>query len=143
MVQSGAEASLACAPGVPTVEGMGGPWQIKYYVDENGREPFWRWVDDLPQAAGRVVVNEIRTRLAQLGPDICRDHWGRNLGGGLYELRIRRHQLLLRVFFGTAHGRVVVLLGGMNKGARPKRQDAAISVARSRLAAYRERTDEI
>ena len=142
-MQSGAEASLACVLGVPTVDGMGGPWQITYYVDENGREPFRRWVDGLPPSAARAVFDEIEIRLALDGPNVCRDHWGRSLGRGLYELRIRRDRLLVRVFFGTARGRVVIILGGLDKGRRPKHQRAAIEEARWRLADHRRRHNTV
>lgn len=142
-MHSGAEASLACASGVPTVEGMRGPWRIEYYVDEFGRAPFRRWVDGLPALQAQLVWKAVADELAMRGPDVCADHWGRNLGGGLYECRIRRQHVVLRVFFCTDHGRVVVLLGGFDKGSQPKRQGAAIAVARQRLADYRRRIDSL
>ena len=142
-MQSGVEASLACALGVLTVEGMGGTWRIEYYVDEFGRAPFRRWVDGLPALQARLVWKAVADELTMRGPDVCADHWGRNLGGGLYECRIRRQHVVLRVFFCTNHGRVVVLLGGFDKGSQPKRQAAAIAVARQRLADYRRRIDSL
>jgi len=142
-VQSGAETSLACAPGVPTVEGMGGPWQIEYYVDEYGREPFRRWINSLPPGQADVVLEAVVDQLAVRGPNVCFDHWGRNLGGGLYECRIRRQHITLRVFFCTDRGRVIVLLGGFDKGHQPKRQSTAITVARRHLAHYRRQTESI
>lgn len=142
-MQSGARASLARAPGVPTVAGMGGPWRIEYYVDECGRAPFRRWVNSLPPGQAGVVLEVVVDQLAVRGPNVCLDHWGRNLGGGLYECRIRRQHLILRVFFCTDRGRVIVLLGGFDKGQQPKRQSAAITVARRHLAQYRRQTESI
>ena len=139
MVQSGAETSLACATGVPTVVGMGGPWRIEYYADEFGRAPFRRWFEHQSDAARDVVSWAIERRLAIYGVDVCSDHWGRNLGGGLYELRVRRRALLLRVFFAVEQDRVVLLLGGYDKGAQPKRQSAEIARARRCLAEHRRR----
>lgn len=140
-MQSGAEASLACAPCVPTVDGMGGPWRIEYYVDEFGRAPFRRWFEDQSDDARDVVAWAIERRLAVYGVDVCSDHWGRNLGGGLYELRARRRGLLLRVFFAVERDRVVLLLGGYDKGAQPKRQRAEIAQARRCLADHRRRRE--
>ncbi|MGI9117127.1 MAG: type II toxin-antitoxin system RelE/ParE family toxin [Gaiellales bacterium] len=122
---------------------MPAPWLVQYYVDLDGGNPFRRWADGLPQEVAVFVIAEVERRLSTLGPDVCRDHWGRSLGGGLYEFRIRRRELLLRVFFGTSRGRVVVVLGGFDKGAHPKRQDAAIATARRRLADHRRRFHNI
>ena len=140
-MQSGAEASLARTPGVPTVGGMGGLWKIEYYVDEYGRAPFRRWFEDQSDHARDVVSWAIERRLAVYGTDVCSDHWGRNLGGGLYELRVRRRGLLLRVFFAVEQGRVVLLLGGYEKGAQPKRQSVEIARARRCLADHRRRRE--
>ena len=142
-MQGGVKASLACASGVPTVVGMDGPWRIEYYVDEHGRDPFRRWVDGLPPSAARAVIDEIELRLALDGPNVCRDHWGRSLGLGLYEFRIRKHEILVRVFFGTARRRVVIILAGLDKGRRPKHQRAAIEEARRRLANHRHRHNTV
>jgi len=115
-VQSGAEASLACAP-------------------------FQRWFAHQSDAARDVVSWAIERRLAVYGVDVCSDHWGRKLGGGLYELRVRRRALLLRVFFAVEQDRVVLLLGGYDKGAQPKLQSAEIARARRCLAEHRRRKD--
>lgn len=89
--------------------------------------------------------------LARFGTGVCRGEWGKNLGRGLYELRIRHTaeeiqsmfgdadgaagtgaRVLLRVYF-TTHGRkVVLLLGGYDKGRRGggRRQQKSIERAR-------------
>jgi hypothetical protein len=85
-------------------------------------------------------------------------HWGKNLGGGLYEFRTRhtpdevlarfgfkprrkvalgdRRRLILRVFFHVHGEKVVLLLGGYDKGGQNAKsyQQAQIATARERLA---------
>ncbi len=48
---------------------------------------------------------------------------------------------MLRVFFHPHGDKLILLLGGYDKGARPsaKRQQAEIEIARKRLAHWRER----
>ena len=56
-MQSGAESSLARAPGVPTVEGMGELWEIELYATVDGACPFEAWHRKLP-AGKQVVIKE-------------------------------------------------------------------------------------
>ena len=87
--------------------------------------------------------------------------YGKALGGGLYEFRIRwtaaeiRHKveglppgdvggmaeaILLRVFFCTAGHKIILLLDGYDKGrdSSTRRQQREIARARKLLTAYRE-----
>jgi hypothetical protein len=86
--------------------------------------------------------------------------WGKQLGGGIFEFRIRhtaeeiahmfrgaapergkRGGVLLRVFCHAHGAKIVLLLHGYDKGADPseKRQQREIQLARKRLAAFKER----
>ncbi len=96
--------------------------------------------------------------LAAEGIGICASEYGRHLGRGLFELRIRhdeqtiikkaglriaaqtpRADVLLCVFCHAMGDRVMLLLGGYDKGGDPssRRQAREIEVARRRLADYR------
>jgi hypothetical protein len=97
--------------------------------------------------------------LAQQGTDVCASDWGFALGAGLDEFRIRRtlsticneagivvpsgfaadDEVLIRVFFTTHGRRILLLLGGYDKGAdpSPKRQQRAIAAARKVLLEYK------
>lgn len=102
----------------------------------------------------------LRYLLATEGIGICASEYGRHLGHGLFELRIRhdgqtilkkaglpipagtpRADVLLRVFCHATGERVILLLGGYDKGGEPspRRQAREIEVARRRLADYRRR----
>lgn len=95
------------------------------------------------------------------GLELVRTEWLRPLGGGLHEFRLRhtraevermfgdgtrstdspRERVLLRVFVHFYGDRVVLLLGGFDKGRFPgrKRQDREIARARRSLAQFKAR----
>jgi hypothetical protein len=99
--------------------------------------------------------------LERLSPDVCETEWGKMLGQGLFEFRIRHdateidaileasprgrakrgEHVLLRVFCHAYGRRVVVLLGAYDKGRDPsnRRQQAEIDKARARLTDFRAR----
>ena len=85
---------------------------------------------------------------------VCATAYGKQLGKGLFEFRLRRDatsgalpgrhsrgepRVLLRVFCHAYGNKVVLLLGGYDKGAdpSPRRQSEEIAVARTRLADWR------
>ena len=138
-MQGGVEASLACAPGVPTVVGMGELWEIELYATVDGACPFEAWHSKL-SAGKQVVINEsMQAQLVRRGTGVCSDDWGRALGGGLYELRMRQRGVLLRIFFAPIAERSLLVLGGLDKGRHAKRQTAAIQACRARLAEWHRR----
>jgi putative component of toxin-antitoxin plasmid stabilization module len=88
---------------------------------------------------------------------VCRGAYGKQLGEGLFEFRLRHdageilrslrkpardepqsERILLRVFCHAHGDRLVLLLGGYDKGAdSSKRQQREIAEARRRLADFR------
>jgi len=99
--------------------------------------------------------------LAVSGLELARTEWLKALGGGFYEFRgrheageitcmfggdapkagARRQKVLLRVFVHFHGERVVLLLGGYDKGDDPKerRQQREINEARKLLAEFKAR----
>lgn len=134
-------------------------WDVRF-ARIDGREPARDWLDsltgkDLPKRA--AVVAALECVLARFGLDVCETEWGRNLGGALYELRIRHPEAairrmfrsgkddaadeeippggqtpLLRVFFTTRGRQVILLLGGYDKGRDPAARRQAAEIARAR-----------
>ena len=103
-----------------------------------------------------VVVAAIQPVRAVDGIGICDTEWGKPLGQGLYEFRIRRslgtilrsaglldpaggRQVLVRVFCSFVGDKVVLLLGGYDKGRDPsdRRQQREIARARAELARWK------
>lgn len=137
------------------------PWTVEAWEDSNGRSPFGKWYQKLHEYDQAVVHATIEHVLEPLGMNICETIWGKSLGEGLYELRIRASlnallnrgssdddqvsvdggdkTVLLRIFC-TFHGqRIVLLFQGYNKGKDPsaKRQQSEIKTARKYLKAWK------
>ncbi|MGH2355274.1 MAG: hypothetical protein ACRDI2_03540 [Chloroflexota bacterium] len=87
--------------------------------------------------------------LAEEGVGVCQTEWGKALGDGLYEFRLRDEieregesvKILLRVFFHPYGNKIILLLGGYDKEARPSSQyqQKQIAEARKRLNDFRQR----
>jgi hypothetical protein len=137
----------------------GGDWTIEMYVDSAGRCPVRDWLDDLPAPSRAAVLALVDVALRVHGNDVCNTEYGKNLGAGLYEGRIRQDaatiyrkagrdvpaslkdgadKVLLRVFFHVYGDRVVLLLSGYDKLADTKgrRQDKEIKSARRHLRSF-------
>jgi hypothetical protein len=98
-------------------------------------------------------MNEV---LQLLGVGVCATKFGKQLGEGLFEFRLRRDlreiapvgeadsgKLLLRVFCHAHGNRLILLVGGYDKGEHPspRRQNAEITLARARLRDWRRRQE--
>lgn len=89
----------------------------------------------------RVLGTALREILQQQGVAVCGSSYGKQLGQGLFEFRLREHELLFRIFCHTYGDRIVLLLSGYDKGADPsaRRQQREIGQARKRLTAWQQR----
>lgn len=152
--------------------GENGPqrnYEIQFY-EENGRKPVLDWIrEDLTSTKRRALGRAMQHVLQVHGASVCQGAWGKPVGGGIYEFRLRMSgkevinleaeirgiseaearrvvggdgssQLLLRVFFYPHGDKLILLLGGYDKGKDPssKRQQAEISTARKRLRAFKQ-----
>lgn len=134
-------------------------WSIEVFDGGN----FARFYSRLDEAERTVVEVAIEHVLAPLGIDICASEWGKNLGQGLFELRIRRDietilrefgaaervgevpkrwrrkRVLIRVYCTFYGQRIVLLLGGYNKLRDPsrKQEQKEVRAARSVLSAWK------
>lgn len=135
-------------------------WRVEVF-DGGNFARFYRRLGDAERAVADAAIYNV---LAPLGMDICASDWGKSLGKGLYELRIRRNlgtilrehgtpealelvpkrwlrkRVLLRIYC-TFHGeRVVLLLGGYNKLREPsrKQEQKEIAAAREALSVWRD-----
>ena len=121
------------------------PYVIEFYETPHGDKPVLRWIkEDLSVRQRRALGYAVYRLLQRYGVGVCDTELGRQLGGGLFEfrLRLRAHadgeSALLRVFCHAAADRVILLLGGYDKGkdAGRRRQDHEIKVARRRLSEH-------
>jgi hypothetical protein len=137
-----------------------GAWTLQVYERPDGSCPYATFVASLDPYRRTVLDVAVRTFLGRQGHNVCDSEWGKALGRGLYEFRIRRslaticheagqdapaglspdHKVLLRVFFSVEGAKIVLLLSGYDKGADPstKRQDREIKLARKLLTEHQQ-----
>jgi hypothetical protein len=121
----------------------------------DSERPWGIALTDLELAA---LLSAFEHVLSHQGLGVCGSEWGKQLGEGLFEFRIRhtaaeinsmfgsaspggaRGKVLLRVFCHAYGDKIVLLLNGYDKGADPseKRQRREIALARKRLVAFKE-----
>jgi hypothetical protein len=131
------------------------PWTVEFFEDDYGRQPAREWLLSLDSGKQAAAIAAVEVLLADMGPDVCATEYGKHLGKGLFEFRIRhdeavirgkagqdrggkRTEVLLRIFCHAYGDRIVMLLGGYDKGAAPskRRQDREIEKARERLRSF-------
>jgi hypothetical protein len=138
------------------------PFELEFYAEPDGDQPVLRWLrEDLTPTQRRAIGVAMAEILQQEGIGVCRGAYGKQLGHGLFEFRLRhdaaeilrslgkparderrRERVLLRVFCHAHGNRLILLLGGYDKGADSSttRQQREIAEARRRLADYRRTT---
>jgi phage-related protein len=136
-------------------------YTLEFYADEQGHEPVLDWLRRLTPGKRRAIGVAMFEILQHEGPRVIGTNFGKGLGGGLFEFRLdqdaaqvlarkgkraRREgalssKILLRVFCHAHGDRVVLLLGGYDKGERPsaRHQQAQIELARTRLKDWKAR----
>jgi hypothetical protein len=136
-------------------------YRLEFYADAAGDQPVLRWLcEELTPTQRRAIGVALREILEVEGIGVCRGAYGKQLGEGLFEFRLRhdageilrslgkpardepQHERILLRVFCHAHGdRLVLLLGGYDKGAEPskRRQQREIAEARRRLSDFRHR----
>ena len=140
---------------------MPGDWTPEPFEADDGTIPFQRFIDDLSDFKFIALDTAIDRVLSVRGIDLVRTEWLKALGEGLHEFRVRHdaeeigrmfggdapevvgqpEKVLLRVFVHFYGQKVVLLLGGYDKGADPKerRQQREITEARRLLRQFKER----
>ena len=145
-----------------------GRFTLEFYQAPDGDEPARRWMAKRLSASQRRALDAaLRLILAEHGVSVCDSPYGRHVGHGLFEFRLDEDEatlphkwspartqprpaaagdrILLRVFCHAHGDRIVLLLGGYDKGADPgrRRQQREIARARARLADFlRRRSSE-
>lgn len=136
-------------------------FRLEFYEDEHGDSPVLRWLREQLTPVQRRAIGVAMAEILQAdGVGVCRSGYGKQLGDGLFEFRLRHdaaeilqslgkrasaepghERILLRVFCHAYGDRIVLLLGGYDKGADAsrRRQQREIAEARKRLAAFKRR----
>jgi hypothetical protein len=139
-----------------------GLFTIEFFEEPSGRRPVEDWMEsELSDVELAALIAGFEHVLSHHGIDVCQSEWGKQLGEGLFEFRIRHTaaeiqrmfggqapgerassgRVLLRVFCHAYGAKIVLLLNGYDKGADPsaRRQQREIALARRRLTEFQER----
>ncbi len=126
---------------------------------DDGTRPFQRFAKSLSDFKFAALDMAVKHVLADRGLDLRGSHWLRHIGEGLYEFRVRhgsseiaqmfdtsspgvgakKEKVLLRVFVHFYGERIILLLGGFDKGVDSKRQQREIKKAKQLLVQFTER----
>lgn len=128
-------------------------WRVYFFEDDDGRQPVKEWLTSLGSSKRAAAIAAIEILLAEQGQDVCGGEHGKHLGDGLFEFRVRHeasiirgegkgkrgNSVLLRIFCHAHGDRLILLLGGYDKGASPsaKKQQREIAKARKRLRTFK------
>ena len=117
-------------------------YTLEFYEDAKGHQPVRDWLkNDLNPEDRRTVGAALREILQENGVNVCGSSFSRQLGGGLFEFRLREQPLIICIPCHAHGDRLILLLGGYDKGQDPsgRRQNQEIAVARARLEEWRAR----
>ena len=74
-------------------------YSLEFFEDDNGRQPVLDWLrEELSRSDRFTVGTAMREILERLGIDVCGTPFGKQVGDGLFEFRLREEGLLVRVF---------------------------------------------
>ena len=137
------------------------PWTLQPFRSDDGSIPLQRFLDGLSEYQRISVHAALQRGLAMRGIELVSTQWLKPLGGGLHEFRVRHdgaeiarmfggprpevsapsRAVLVRIFVHFYGDKVVLLLGGYDKGAdpKPRRQQREIAAARRSLGQFKAR----
>ena len=133
-------------------------WTVEVFEADDGSMPFTRFAKSLSDFKFAALDMAIEHVLAVRGIDLAGTTWLKPLGKGLHEFRVRHdandiarmfdlapgyagnqgEEVLLRVFVHFYGEKIILLLGGFDKGRGAKRQQREIRTARSLLVQFKE-----
>lgn len=107
---------------------------IRFYATELGAEPVREWLKLLPAIDRKVIGENMKT--VQFGWPLGMP-LVRNMGGGIWEVRIRLENRIARVLFVLDGSTMVLLHGFIKKTQATSQQD--LELAKDRLKQLRKR----
>jgi phage-related protein len=131
-------------------------YSLEFYEAPDGTLPVLEWLKSLPPSQRRAVGQAMDKVLQRDGMGVCGTEFGKQLGQGLFEFRVRASsadvlsprdgdarpwEMLVRIFCHAHGNKLILLLGGYDKAKDPSRkhQQTEIETARRRLSDWRRR----
>lgn len=134
-------------------------YTLEFYVAADGALPVREWLMSLAPSQRRAVGQAMNEILQRDGIGVCGTEFGKQLGQGLFEFRVRASsadilgpgaadanpwKMIVRIFCHAHGNKLVLLLAGYDKAKdpSPRRQQREIAIARERLQDWKARTRE-
>jgi hypothetical protein len=112
-------------------------WHIEFYKQANGKCPTEEFLDSLDRRSEYPYVENAVRQLEEHGIELGYPH-ASPLGQSLYELRIKIRDKQYRIFYFFQAGKIIILLNGIIKRSKDKKQQSAISRAYQYMKNYKE-----
>jgi hypothetical protein len=82
---------------------MPGLSTLEFFEDDRGRSPVEKWMDDdLTDLELAALLSAFEHVLSHHGLNVCASEWGKQLGDGLFEFRVRHTAAEIDSMFGGA-----------------------------------------
>lgn len=107
---------------------------VRFFVSDSGSEPVREWLKDLPAIERKVIGEDIKT--VQLGWPLGMP-LVRNLGDGIWEVRIKLENRIARVLFALDKSTMALLHGFIKKQQATPKSD--LDLAKDRLKQLKRR----
>lgn len=107
---------------------------VRFFATDSGSEPVREWVKGLPALERKAVGDDIKT--VQLGWPLGMP-LVRNLGDGIWEVRIKLENRIVRVLFALDKSTMVLLHGFIKKQQATPKPD--LDLAKDRLKQLKRR----
>ena len=103
--------------------------RIRFLRAAEGREPVREWLKNLPEAERKAIGDDLRTMQFgwPLGMPLVR-----NLESGIWEVRTRLPNRIVRVLFTTFEGEAVLLHGFIKKSQQTPLDELRLAKRRKR-----------
>lgn len=115
-------------------------YRAEFYRRDNGKQPAHDFIHKELSAEKRAtLIAVVKEVLLKQGKVVVESEYGKNLKQGLYELRVRDAEILLRLYFHPHGDKLILLLCGYDKGrfGSGRREQKAIKTARKYLKDYK------
>ena len=108
---------------------------VRFFMTDAGSEPVREWLKSLPTNDRKVIGEDIKT--VQLGWPLGMP-LVRNLGDGIWEVRIKLENRIVRVLFAFQQSTMILLHGFTKKQQTTPKAD--LDLARDRLKQLKRRS---
>lgn len=114
------------------------PFTVRFFRNANGKEPAREWLQEFSTEDKKVIGADIKVVQWKwpIGKPLVD-----NLGKGLWEIRTKLGERIVRVFFFVLNEEIVILHGIVKKTQKTPQQD--LKLARKRQALCEKLTDDI